>query len=91
MTLDQAIANMSAAQDALEAPCAAFKAAQRAYDRSRSKKNTIALLEARDAFDAAIALADAARDACERAEKAAAREAQAQRAAAEAHAQPSLF
>ncbi|MCA1776081.1 MAG: hypothetical protein LC676_10860 [Loktanella sp.] len=91
MNIEQTIAALTAAQDALEAPCAAFKAAQRAYDRSRSKKNRAALIAAQAEFDAALEIVDQAFAECDRAEEAAELDAAAARAAARAAEQPSLF
>lgn len=95
MTLDQAIANLIAEQNALEAPCAAMNAARAAAKRSRSKKNLAALGDAIAAFDAQIDKIDAARATCDRIEAAANTQARKDRHAAlkkaEAYAQPSLF
>ena len=43
----------SALETAFDAACQALKNAQRAYDRSRSRKNLLALTAAMLAFDAA--------------------------------------
>jgi prefoldin subunit 5 len=76
MTLDQAIANLIAEQNALDTPCATMNAAI-------------------NAFEAQIEKIDEARATCDRIEAAANIKARADRhatmAAAETHAQPSLF
>jgi uncharacterized protein YukE len=95
MTLDQAIANLIAEQNALDAPCTTMNAARAALKRSSSQKNLTALNEAIKAFEAQIDKIDEARATCDRIEAAANIKARADRhatmAAAEAHAQPSLF
>jgi hypothetical protein len=95
MTLDQAIANLIAEQNALDTPCATMNAARVALKRSLSQKNLTALNEAIKAFEAQIDKIDEARATCDRIEAAANLKARADRhaamAAAETHAQPSLF
>ena len=91
MTLDQAIANLIAEQNSLEAPCVTMNAARAAAKRSRSNKNITALNDAIEAFEAQIDKIDAARAVCDQIEAAANIQARKDRAALDAYAQPSLF
>jgi len=91
MTLDQAIANLIAEQNALAAPCAAMNAARAAMKRSRSQKNLTALNDAIAAFEAQIDKIDEARATCDQIEAAANLQARKDRHEVLAAAQPSLF
>ena len=91
MTLDQALANLIAEQNALEAPCIAMNTARAAMKRSRSQKNLTALNDAIAAFEAQIDKIDAARATCDRIEAAANIQARKDRQASMAESQPSLF